>query len=190
MSLQGISSRHGVPQAAAKSTVETPTTDTAPAQTADNSQGSTAAEDATTPHLSRAGRFLGFLQRLEDRHPEEAKKLLSGIADKLRHDAERAGPFSDRLNSLADRFDKAAESGELSSLLPSRQHFGHHALRAYHQASGATGTEAADLNVAASGAAATSPAPEASGGAASATGNKPDGGASAESSMKPVELTV
>jgi hypothetical protein len=201
--MQGISSRNGVPQTVAKSPAAAPTSDTDPTtSTPDDSQTQTADTPAATPHLSRAGRFLGFLQHLEDKHPEEAKKVLSGIADHLRKDAERAGPFADRLKTLADKFDKAAESGDLSGLVPKRPSFGHHAMRAYHDASGAASGDAAaaalsaatGITPAASSTPAAAPASEpvaASNGGASATGNKPDGGASTESATtKPTDVTA
>ena len=92
---------------------------------------------ATTSHLSPASRFLGFLQHLETEHPEETKRVLNGIADRLHFDAKFAGPiFGNRLNDIADRFQKAADSGDLSSLVPQNQGFGHHAMRAYQTAAG------------------------------------------------------
>lgn len=174
MSMQGISSRHGVPQNVARSGATAPTSDAAAPATPDDTQTQTADTPATTPHLSRAGRFLSFLQHLEDKHPEEAKKILSGIADHLRKDAGHAGPFSDRLNALADKFDKAADSGDLSGLVPKRPSFGHHALRAYHDASSAANGDAAAIGAATGSPAAAEPAaPAASNGGASTDSAKP-----------------
>jgi hypothetical protein len=197
MSMQGISSRNGVPQTVAKSAAAAPTSDSAPTATDDDTQTQTVDTPATTPHLSRAGRFLSFLQHIEDKHPEEAKKILGSIADHLRKDADHAGPFAERLNTLADKFDKAAETGDLSGLVPTRPSFGHHAMRAYHEASSAATGDAAALSAATSSepAAAAAPAapasePAASSGGASATGNKPDGGASTESATKPTVATA
>lgn len=87
---------------------------------------------AAISRFTPAGRLLNVLQSFEDRHPEETKKILGNIADKLRSDAERAGPFSDRLNKWADRFQAAADSGDMSQLMPRvSSHFG---MRAYQQA--------------------------------------------------------
>jgi hypothetical protein len=82
--------------------------------------------------------LMRFLQRYEDSHPDEAKAFLSGIADKLRADAEHAGPWSNRLNAWADKFDAAAESGDLSGLAPNRPH-AHFGMRAYQRAQGSGG---------------------------------------------------
>jgi hypothetical protein len=91
----------------------------------------TAQQPATLPRFSPAGRLLNVLQSFEQQHPEETKQALSNIADKLRADSEHAGVFSDRLNKWADRFQQAAETGDLSNLVPRQQaHFG---LRAYQQ---------------------------------------------------------
>jgi hypothetical protein len=87
---------------------------------------------AAVSRFSPAGRLVHVLQSFENRHPEETKQVLSNIADKLRSDAERAGPWSDRLNKWADRFQAAAESGDMSKLMPRvSSHFG---VRAYQQA--------------------------------------------------------
>ncbi|MEY4579681.1 MAG: hypothetical protein RL701_4384 [Pseudomonadota bacterium] len=94
----------------------------------------TADAPATTHHLSRGGFFLNMLQAYEDKHPEEAKAFLSGVADKLRNDAQHAGPFANRLNAWADKFQEAADTGDLSKLVPTRQAHGHFGMRAYMQA--------------------------------------------------------
>jgi hypothetical protein len=96
----------------------------------------TADAPATTQHLSGSGRLLGFLQAIHDRHPEEADRVLNGIAEKLRADAERGGPWSERLSAWADKFELAAESNDLSNLLPSYRPFGHFGIRAYRENAG------------------------------------------------------
>jgi hypothetical protein len=110
----------------------TPTDDvpaTAPATDA-AAAPSTADAPATTQHLSRGGLFMGLMQTYETQHPEEAKTFLNNVADKLRADAKFAGPFFGfRMNRWADRFEKAADSGDLSNLLP--QPFGHFGTVSY-----------------------------------------------------------
>jgi hypothetical protein len=92
----------------------------------------TAEQPATLSRFTPAGRLLSMLQSFEQRRPEETKNILSNIADRLRSDAENAGVFSERLDRWADRFDAAAESGDMSKLMPRMpQHFG---MRAYQQA--------------------------------------------------------
>jgi hypothetical protein len=83
------------------------------------------------PHFSPAGRLRNALQSFEERHPEEAKAALGKIAERLRADSEHAGVWGDRLAKWADRFQQAADTGDMSNLMPRMQsHFG---LRAYQQ---------------------------------------------------------
>ncbi|HTU59884.1 MAG TPA: hypothetical protein VMF89_15640, partial [Polyangiales bacterium] len=103
--------------------------------------------------------LLHVLQSVEQRHPEETQRVLGNIADKLRSDAEHAGIFSERLTRWADRFQEAADSGDMSKLMPRLSpHFG---VRAYQQAEQqepdatvehVAGTAEAQSNAAASGA--------------------------------------
>lgn len=112
--------------AAAPQTAQSSTS--APAPAADE----VARQPATLSRFTPAGRLLHVLQAFEQRHPEETQRVLGNIADKLRADAERAGMFGERLTRWADRFQAAAESGDMSKLMPRLSpHFG---LRAYQQA--------------------------------------------------------
>jgi hypothetical protein len=113
--------------------------DAAQASTSSSARGAAPASVDTTSRqpsaLSRftpAGRLLRVLEAVEQRHPEETQRVLSNIADKLRSDAEHAGVFSERLTRWADRFQEAADSGDMSKLMPRfSPHFG---MRAYQQA--------------------------------------------------------
>jgi hypothetical protein len=119
----------------------------------------TARQPSSQARFSPAGRLLNVLQSFEQRHPEETQRVLGNIADKLRSDAERAGVFSERLTRWADRFQEAADSGDMSKLMPRlSSHFG---VRAYQQAEQpepdatvehVAGTAEAQANAAASGA--------------------------------------
>jgi len=92
-----------------------------------------ARQPATQSRFTPAGRLLNVLQAIEQRHPEETQRVLGNIAEKLRSDADSAGVFSERLTRWADRFQAAAESGDMSQLMPRlSQHFG---VRAYQNAS-------------------------------------------------------
>ena len=92
----------------------------------------TSRQSATLSRFTPAGRLLLVLKAVEQRHPEETQRVLSKITDKLRSDAENAGVFSERLTRWADRFQEAADSGDMSKLMPRvSPHFG---LRAYQQA--------------------------------------------------------
>ena len=123
------------PQTAdASQTAQAATSAAQPTAAAESPAAATDAADrpAAISRFTPAGRLLHVLQSFEDRHPEETKNILGNIADKLRSDAERAGPFSDRLNKWADRFQAAADSGDMSQLMPRvSSHFG---MRAYQQA--------------------------------------------------------
>lgn len=105
---------------------------TAQASTSASEAAGEAAQPASSSRFSPAGRLINVLQAFEDRHPEETQRVLGNIADKLRSDAEHAGVFSERLTRWADRFQEAADSGDMSKLMPRlSSHFG---VRAYQQA--------------------------------------------------------
>ena len=97
--------------------------------------------------LSGVGQFLSKLQELEKSDPTKAKQVLTDIAGRLKADAGQAtGTQADRLNQLADKFQKAADTGDLSALpaagAPAVQggqghHHGHHkAQQAYQSGQG------------------------------------------------------
>lgn len=111
------------------------------AQAATSAAADGAAQPAARSHFSRAGRLLNVLQAFEQRHPDETKAILNNIADKLRSDAEQAGPFGSRLTKWADRFQEAADTGDMSKLMPRLNTAGHFGMRAYQQAQAATETE-------------------------------------------------
>jgi hypothetical protein len=92
-----------------------------------------AQQPAATGHVSRAGRLMNALQSFEERHPEQTKQILSNIADKLRSDAQKAGPWGGRLEKWADRFQQAADTGDMSKLVPQGKASGHFGMRAYQQ---------------------------------------------------------
>jgi len=117
--------------AAATSDVPSSASQEATASTSPGTDG------ATTQQVSGGGRFLHFLQAFEDKHPEEAKRILSGIADKLRADAKQAGPWSARLEGWADKVQKAADTGDMSNLKPTWQPHAHFGMRAYQEAQAA-----------------------------------------------------
>lgn len=86
---------------------------------------------AATPHITLSSLLLDFLQLLERKLPSEAKALLIGVAKHLRAEA---GPSAASSNAWADRFERAADSGELTSWLPSTPPPAHFGLRAYQAA--------------------------------------------------------
>jgi hypothetical protein len=148
MDIQSVSTRQNASSSAVDTTAPTDPTTAAPA--ADSSTvaaaASTANAPATTHQLSKGGMFLGFFQAFENKHPDEAKKILSGIADKLHADAKHAtGAWAKGLESWGDKFQKAADSGDLSNLLPTAQPHAHFAARAYQQASQPPAANAPDL---------------------------------------------
>jgi hypothetical protein len=147
MDMQGINRRHSVP-ANANANVTATKASSADAASKPAAAANTAADNADTPattsHLSPASRFMAFMQHLETEHPDATKRVLDGIADRLHFDAKFAGPFfGHTLNTIADRFQKAADTGDLSNLVPQNPGFGHHALRAYQTAAGGGETDAA-----------------------------------------------
>jgi hypothetical protein len=78
--------------------------------------------------ISQPAKLLTKLQDLEASDPTKAKDVLHGLADKVREQASNAtGDAATRLNAFADKLDKAADSGDVSGLSPSKQgHKAHH----------------------------------------------------------------
>ena len=68
--------------------------------------------------FSGPAQFLGRLQDLMKSDPTQAKQVLGNIAHKLRDQAKQDGADPVKLNSLADRFQRAADSGDLGALQP------------------------------------------------------------------------
>jgi hypothetical protein len=92
---------------------------------------------AASARISKAGELFSKLQQLQQQDPEKFKEVVSNIAQSLRDAAEQApNRGAAFLNQLADRFDKAAETGELaapqsqvsqsSDSVAGRQHHRHH----------------------------------------------------------------
>jgi hypothetical protein len=97
--------------------------------------------------ISPVGRLTSDLQQLQQKDPDKLKEVLSDIATMLKdasqqqsNGAEGSGSSGDFLSRLADRFQKAADTGDLSALRPPHGHgHGHgHVERAYALGSGAT----------------------------------------------------
>jgi hypothetical protein len=94
-------------------------TPTAPAPQLDGSS------DDAQPRFSGPAQFLGRLQDLMKSDPAQAKQALNGIADKLRSHASQDGADGSKLNALADKFQKASDTGDLSALAPTGGHGPH-----------------------------------------------------------------
>ena len=109
-----------------------------PEANAPPSENSIVAAPAAIQELSKAALLLGLLTVLESKHPDEAIQLLLRIADELHAEARQAGSTAQSLNALADRFRLAAQTGDLSSLLPSERPAAHFGVRAYQAAEQAT----------------------------------------------------
>jgi hypothetical protein len=101
--------------------------------------GATAA-GTDTAQITPAGQMLSKLQQLQAKDPAQFKQVLSDIAGKLQALAQQAGqgPGSQWLSSLADRFQTAAKTGDLSALQP-HGHGHHHP----HSSSGTYGPNGA-----------------------------------------------
>jgi hypothetical protein len=102
------------------------------------SESSNVAAPAAIQELSKAALFLGLLAVLESKHPDEAVRLLLRIAAELHAEARQPGSTTQGLDALADRFRLAAQTGDLSSLLPRERPAAHFGVRAYQAAEQAT----------------------------------------------------
>lgn len=89
---------------------------------------------ATSQDLSSGGLFMGLLQLYGNEHPSEAKAFLQGVATTLRAYAGQADRSLISLSSWADRFQQAAETGDLSTLVPRTTPSNNLGVRAYQAA--------------------------------------------------------
>jgi hypothetical protein len=67
--------------------------------------------------LSRAAQFLGKLQTLEQTDPAQAKQMLTDLAARFRSEASQSGGTNSSKAQLADMFQTAADTGDLTPLL-------------------------------------------------------------------------
>jgi hypothetical protein len=129
MDIQSIASRQSAP---ITSSLQSSTA----LQSVDNNAPLNAIDTpAVTQDLSSGGLFLQLMQVYGNEHPDEAKSFLQGVADKLHTDAQSGGSFAPRLNAWADRFQQAADTGDLASLRPSQapQAYAPFGIGAYQQ---------------------------------------------------------
>jgi hypothetical protein len=82
-------------------------------------------------HISGPGQLLGQLQQLQAQDPTKFKQLVSDIASQLQAAAQQTtGIQANFLSELAGKFQTAATTGNVSSLLPN--HHGHHVHGTYN----------------------------------------------------------
>jgi len=94
-------------------------------QTANSS--SLSSPDASSSQVSGPAKWMSELQDLQKTDPDKFKQVTSEIADRLRQDASSAtGQQATFLNKLADKFQQASQSGDMSSLQPPAGASGHH----------------------------------------------------------------
>ncbi|HUJ60721.1 MAG TPA: hypothetical protein VLX92_19600 [Kofleriaceae bacterium] len=120
-------------------------TSTSPLSSIAATTGTAAAPAAPPPaagtQLSAFGSFMSKLQSLEQTDPAKAKTVLATIAQKLGAKAQQVGGAQgQKLQALADKFNQAAQTGDLSALKPpaSGQPGGghhHHGGGGHHKAS-------------------------------------------------------
>jgi len=98
----------------------------AAAQPSTTSQTGVTGQDSV--QVSKTAEFFQQLRQLETQNPAEFKKELSDIASKLKNAAQQESDPSQSsfLNNLADRFQKVADTGDLSALKPPQASQGHH----------------------------------------------------------------
>lgn len=94
--------------------------------------------DGSAASLSPFAQVLSQLQQLQQTDPTKLKSVLGSIATELDAAAQQAGPNGGQgLSDLANRFQQAAQTGDVSGLQPHRHHHGHHhgGAAAYQQTS-------------------------------------------------------
>ena len=91
-----------------------------------------------TTAVSNIGQFMTKLKALEQSNPAQAKQVLTAIASKLNDAAGSAtGDEATHLKALADKFTKAADTGDLSGIQPPAGGHHHH----HHGAKPAASTD-------------------------------------------------
>jgi hypothetical protein len=101
-----------------------------------------ASTPAASAEISKNGELLSKLQQLLQQDPGQFKRIASSIAENLRSAAQQSGgDGSSFLGKLADRFDQAAQTGDLSPLQPQNEASGsvqgHHHHHGHHGGGGA-----------------------------------------------------
>ena len=101
-----------------------------------NSQTSGITGGSDSAEISLSGQMLSKLQELKAKDPAKFTQVLSDIASKLQALSQQGGQSqnSQSLAKLADRFQTAAKTGNLSALQPHG-----HRSRGHHHAPGAAG---------------------------------------------------
>jgi len=86
--------------------------------------------DTDKTSMSKLGEMMSKLKDLEHTDPAKAKQVLQAIASKLNDAASSAtGDDAAHLKDLASKFTKAADTGDVSSLQPTK---GHHHSHHHH----------------------------------------------------------
>ncbi|HEY3266082.1 MAG TPA: hypothetical protein VGM37_04090 [Armatimonadota bacterium] len=101
-----------------------------------------ASSTSSAADLSKPGQMLAKLKQLQQEDPAKFKEVVSKIADKLSAAAEKAGADTKDgkfLTKLASDFQKAADTGDLSSLEPPARP-ANDAIAAYKSLSGSDGS--------------------------------------------------
>ena len=99
--------------------------------------------------ISSFANLMSELQQLQQNDPTKFKAVMADIASTLKTDAQNAtGSHASALNSLAAKFDQAAQTGQMPNLQPQGQqgagghHHHHHHVQSY-QSQAADGTSSA-----------------------------------------------
>ena len=98
---------------------------------ASGNASSTATSDVTTADqtdLSQVAKLFRELHELQQQNPDAFKQVMTDAATKLRDAARKSSDPNQAkfLNNLADNFQKAADTGDLSTLRPQGAHRHHH----------------------------------------------------------------
>jgi hypothetical protein len=127
----------------AQLTLDTESTSAASPPAVENDGDADDAQPAASVQVSQKGQLFSQLQSLAQTDPAKFKQVLTDAANSLKEDAQQqSGQAADFLNGLADRLQKAADSGDASALRPSGGH-GHHHHHGGDQNQAQTGSQVA-----------------------------------------------
>ena len=136
MDINSINSNYGINTPDMNQTATTQSATTGSIATTDSAQ------------ISPMASLLNQLQQLQQTDPDKFKSVMSSIADTLKADAQNAtGSKAQHLTELANKFDQAAQTGQMPDLQPKGQqqgatghHHHHHQVKSYQEGSSLSGS--------------------------------------------------
>ncbi len=110
--------------------------ETTQARRAPSSNPPPLAAGAARAQISGPGRLFSRLGQLAQQDPAKFKEVAAQISEQLHALSDASGKKNGFVDALAQRFDAAAQSGDMSSFRPAMPGLGHHHGHHHHSAAG------------------------------------------------------